>query len=105
MGIKLFLNIFLNVDNDKIRSSRLTDVVLCRVCVCRRGVCVDERANIRWVKRYCRIQKLVRPFYILYAIDRHQGVQHTITKKEHEYYHQFINIVLHCTWIFRFLYL
>ncbi len=53
MGIKLFLNIFLNVDlsqntvvsSDKIRSSRrLTDVVLCRVCVCRRGVFVDEHS-------------------------------------------------------------
>ena len=98
MGIKLFLNIFLNVDNaNKIRS-RLTTVVSCVDVVC-------VLTNIRWVKRYCRIQKLVRPFYILYAIDRHQGVQRTITKKEHEYYHQFINIVLHCTWIFRFLYL
>ena len=111
MGIKLFLNIFLNVDNtvvssDKIRSSRrLTDVLTsyCVVCACVDVVCL--LMNIRWVKRYCRIQKLVRPFYILYAIDRHRGVQHTITKKEHEYYYQFINIVLHCTWIFRFLYL
>ena len=66
MGIKLFLNIFLNV----------TDVVLCRVDV----VCVPDEHSM-WVKRYCRIQKLVRPFYILYAIDRHQGVQHTIYKE------------------------
>ena len=60
MGIKLFLNIFLNVEKAKIRSrplsslvsssdkilSRLTDVVLCRIdvwhcCVC---VCVDEHS-------------------------------------------------------------
>ena len=68
MGIKLFLNIFLNVDNAKIRWSRLTKYGLlvwltsyCVVCACVDVVCL--LMNIRWVKRYCRIQKLVRPFF------------------------------------------